>query len=203
MFLDTLASRPKLRLLRYLATHQGAFTGRALAQAAGVEAKRASEALADLVEAGLVERRRAGRAFLYSMNRNSYVASEILLPAFEHERDWLKQLGGEIRRSVPGIESVILYGSWARNKARPGSDIDLLVVMGPKKGKDFKRELQEELDDTRSRMTERYGRPISLLILDRDEVRRRVRRRDVFLREIIAQGKVIAGSGMTEIIGRE
>jgi hypothetical protein len=50
MSLDILASRPKMRLLRYLATHQGAFTGRALAQAAGVEAKRAAEALTDLAK---------------------------------------------------------------------------------------------------------------------------------------------------------
>jgi predicted nucleotidyltransferase len=203
MILDALASRPKLRLLRHLATHQGAFTGRALAQAAGVEAKRAAEALRDLVEAGLVQRRRAGRAFLYSMNRNSYVVSEILLPAFEHERDWLKQLGKEIRHSIPGIDSVILYGSWARNKARPESDIDLLVVMGPKKDKDYKRRLREKLDDTRGRMAERYGRPVSLLVLDRDEVRRRLRKRDALIREIIAQGEVVAGSHFAEIIGHE
>jgi predicted nucleotidyltransferase len=203
MFLDALASRPKLRLLRYLATHQGSLTGRALAQAAGVEAKRAAEALRDLVEAGLIQRRRAGRAFLYSMNRNSYVSSDILLPAFERERDWLKQLGKEIRLSVPGIDSVILYGSWARNEARPESDIDLLVVTGRKKDRDRKRALQDRLDDTRGRMAERYGKPVSLLVLDRDEVRRRLRKRNVLLREIIAQGEVIAGSSLVEIFGRE
>ncbi len=202
MFLDALASRPKLRLLRYLATHQGSFTGRALAQAAGVEAKRAAEALRDLVEAGLIQRRRAGRAFLYSMNRNSYVSSDILLPAFERERDWLKQLGKEIRLSVPGIDSVIVYGSRARNEARPESDIDLLVVTGRKKDRDRKRALQDRLD-TRGRMAERYGKPVSLLVLDRDEVRRRLRKRNVLLREIIAQGKVIAGSSLAEIFGRE
>ena len=126
MMLDVLGSRPKLRLLRYLATHEGAFTGRALAQAAGVEAKRAAEALADLVATGLVQRRRAGRAFLCSINRNNYVVEEILLPAFVNERDWLDRLGDEIRRSAPGIDSVILYQAqrvvdWARSLMEEGT----------------------------------------------------------------------------------
>jgi DNA-binding transcriptional ArsR family regulator len=80
MILDLLGSRPKLRLLRYLATHEELQTGRALAYAAGVEPKRAAEALADLVEAGLVDRRRAGRAFLYSLNPDNYVVAEICFP---------------------------------------------------------------------------------------------------------------------------
>ncbi len=201
MSLDALASKPRLRLLRYLATHQGAVTGRALAQAAGVEAKRAAEALTDLVEAGLVQRRRAGRAFLYSINQNSYVVSEILLPAFVSERDWLRRLGEEIRGSVPGIDSVILYGSWARKKARPESDIDLLIVARPKSSRT--REFQERTDDIRSRMTERYGRSVSMLVLDRDEIRQRLRKRDSLLREIVAQGNVLAGLSFAEILGHE
>ncbi len=201
--LDILGSRPKLRLLRYLATHDGALTGRALAQAAGVDPKRAAEALMDLIEAGLVQRRRAGRAFLYSINRNTFMVGEILLPAFANEQNWLERLGDEIRRSAPGIDSVILYGSWARNQARPQSDVDLLLVASPHLGKERALRLKETLDETRARMTERYGQPISLLIIDPADLRRRLRRRDPFIREIIAQGRVLAGANLTEVVGRE
>ena len=200
MILDVLGSRPKLRLLRYLSTHEGASTGRALAQAAGVDPKRAAEALAELVGTGLVQRRRAGRAFLYSINRNNYVVGEILLPAFVNERNWLERLGDEIRRSVSGIDSVILYGSWAKKKARPQSDVDLLLVASPQRSKE--RALQERVDDTRARMSERYGRPISLLILGPDDLRRRLRKRDPFIRDVIAQGRVLAGASLTEVVGR-
>ena len=82
MALDILASKPKVRLLRYLSTHEGAITGRALAQAAGVEARRAAEALATLFDARLVQRRGARRAFLYSINRNIYLVDQILAPRF-------------------------------------------------------------------------------------------------------------------------
>ncbi len=199
--LDVLASRPKLRLLRYLATHEGVITGRALARAAGVEAKRAAEALADLVNAGLVQRRRAGRAFLYAINRNSYVVDQILLPAFLNERDWPERLGEEVLRSVAGAHSVILYGSWAKKKAKPESDVDLLVVASPNH-KDRAPGFQERIDETRGKMSERFGRLVSLLVLSRHEVRRRLRRRDALIREIIAQGRVLAGSSLAEVLGR-
>ena len=129
------------------------------------------------------------------------MVGEILLPAFVNERNWLERLGGEIRRSVRDIESVILYGSWAKKKARPQSDVDLLLVASRKRSKD--RALQERVDDTRARMSERYGRPISLLILGPDDLRRRLRKRDPLLREIIAQGRVLAGSSLAEVVGRE
>ncbi len=202
MILDVLGSRPKLRLLRHLATREGALTGRALAQAARVESKRAAEALGELVETGLVQRRRAGRAFLYSINRNNYVVGDILLPAFANERDWLERLGDEIRRSAPGIDSVILYGSWAKKEARPQSDVDLLLVASSHLNKERALQIQETLDETRARMSERYGRPISLLVVGPEDLRRRPRKRDRFVREIIAQGRVLAGSSLAEVLGR-
>src|SRR5205807_4254709 len=104
-----------------------------------------------------------------------------------NERNWLERLGDEIRRSVSGIDSVILYGSWAKKKARPQSDVDLLLVASPQRSKE--RALQERVDDTRARMSERYGRPISLLILGPDDLRRRLRKRDPFIRDVIAQGR--------------
>jgi predicted nucleotidyltransferase len=200
--LDILASKPKLRLLRYLSIHEGTVTGRALAQAAGVEAKRAAEALTDLVNTGVVQRRRVGKAFLYSINRKNYVVDEILLPAFVTERDWLKRLGEEIRRSIPVIESVILYGSWTKGKAQSASDVDLLLITS-QTHKNRTPLSQELVDETRARMSERYGRSVSLLILSREEFRRRLRKRDSLVREIIAQGRVLAGSGLAEVVGRE
>jgi len=201
MDLEVIASRSKLRLLRYLAAHDGAITGRALAQAAGVEAKRASEALAGLVNAGLVQRRRAGRAFLYSINRDSYIVDQILLPAFLHERHWLERLGQEVLSSIPNASSVILYGSWAKKTANPESDVDLLVVASSN-SLDRAPGFQDTIDETRGKMSERFGRPVSLLVLRRDEVRRRLRRRDTLIREIIAQGRVLAGSSLAEVLGR-
>jgi DNA-binding transcriptional ArsR family regulator len=120
--LDSLASKPKVRILRHLATHSGRFTGREIALAASVEAKRASQALADLVDMGVVMRLPAGRAYLYTLNRRSYLVSKILIPAFQHEEGWLEELGRAVYRlGLKSIDTVLLYGSWARGQASAAS----------------------------------------------------------------------------------
>ncbi len=80
MWLDLIAPKPKVRLLRYLASHGGEFTGLELARSSGTDAKRTREALADLVRMDVVARRAVGRASLYTLNRKHYVAVVDHLP---------------------------------------------------------------------------------------------------------------------------
>ena len=40
---------------------------------------------------------------------------------------------------VPSIRKIILFGSYARNKAHFGSDVDLLFIMGDRKQDDFEK----------------------------------------------------------------
>lgn len=202
--LDALASKPKVRILRYLATHSGRFTGREIALAAHVEAKRASQALADLVDMGVVTRLPAGRAYLYSPNRRSYLVSKVLLPAFQHEAGWLEELGHAVYRLGPkSIDAVLLYGSWARGHAGRKSDVDLLVIV---EAKDHRRRkatskiVRDQIDKYRQELAERFGRPISVLVLDREEVKRRLRENDKFVHEVIAQSKVLAGRPLSDVV---
>ena len=118
--IEIIASLPKLRLLRHLWSSGAPHTGRELARAVGLDPKNASIALRELTASGLVHRRSAGRAFLYSLNSDNYVVSEILRRIFESERNWLQALATEVRE-VAGrhVDSIVLYGSLAREQARP------------------------------------------------------------------------------------
>lgn len=197
--LDLLASRPIVRILRYLAAHPGAHTGRHLAIASGVASSRAVEALSRLVEVGALQRRRAGRAYLYSLNESSYLVSDILLPGFRAEARWLEALGTEVLTALDDIaDTVILYGSWARGKAEPISDVDLLVVI---RAAHTKAQAERALEPERGRLAERFGRPVSLLVVGRGEFRRRLRRGDRLIREIVREGRVVAGRSVAEVVG--
>jgi len=196
--LELVASAPRLRLLRYLSAHEGPFTGRELARSARLDPKNASLALRQLVDAGVIQRRRAGRAYLYSLDRDSYLAHEVLLPAFSKERDWQKALGSEVKATAGrGVESVILYGSWARGQAGPRSDIDLIVVVGAKRRK---AAVESRLSDRRARFVGRFGYPPSFLVLSRLEFRNRLRRRDPLIMEIVEQGRVLAGKAISDLV---
>lgn len=195
--LDVLASRPIVRILRYLATHGGAHTGRQLA--AGVAVARAMEALSKLVDMGVLHRQRAGRAFLFSLNETNYLVSDVLLPAFRGEARWLEALGSEVLTALDGLaNSVILYGSWARGQATSTSDVDLVVVT---QGEHRTGQAERVLEDQRGRLAERFGRSVSLLVIDQNQFRQRLRRHERLIREIVREGRAVAGQSLAEVVG--
>ncbi|MHB8731877.1 MAG: nucleotidyltransferase domain-containing protein [bacterium] len=198
MWLDQLASKPKLRLLRYLARHAEPVTGRQLALAANVQPKRAREALATLAAMGLVHERKAGRASLYTLNRGHYAVRTILIPGFKREIGWLDDLGRRLMVLARGqIHSVVLYGSWARGDGRPTSDVDLLLIVRDGTHKDV---LERSLEGIRTMALTRYGVPVSLLVLSTDEVAGRVRARSRFIRDILEQGRILAGRPLSDVL---
>lgn len=198
MWLDYLSSKPKLRLLRYLVHHNGMFTGRQLALAAGVQPKLARAALSDLVRGGLVRERKAGRAFLYTLNRQHYAVSGVLAPAFKRETEWLEVLARRLITVAPGmIRSVVLYGSWARGEAGSESDVDLLVVVSDSARKDL---LERRLDTFRLEAVDRFGVPVSLLMMTPSELAGSSKMQSRFLRDILEQGRVLAGRPLSQVV---
>jgi len=66
----------------------------------------------------------------------------------------LRQHLPELRRQYP-IGRLALFGSWARNEAGPGSDVDLMVEVDPQIGLGFV--------DLADRLEEILGRPVDLV----------------------------------------
>jgi predicted nucleotidyltransferase len=195
--LDALASKPAVRLLRYLVTHPSAVTGRQLASAARVHHSVARQVLERLTQEGVLERRRAGTAYLYSLNRSRYVVTEILEPAFRNEARWLERLGEELLASLrPSVESVVLYGSWAREVATPRSDIDLLLVVTDEAAREA---VEGHVVELRGLLGERFGRLVSLMVMTAEEVRAKLGAGDQLLRSIVSEGRVLAGRSLAEI----
>lgn len=199
--LDILGSRARLALIRHLVVRRQEFTGRELARTAGIEAKQASQALRHLLEVGMVRRRRAGRAFLYSLNDNHYLVSSAVAPAFHAEERWDESLGTEVRALArPDAESVILYGSWARGTADARSDIDLAVII--RRGGN-KRLVENRLAEQHERLADRFTHAISFLVLGRREFRNRAAHRDALVAEILESGRVLAGKSFAGLLAYE
>jgi hypothetical protein len=114
--------------MRVLAAADKAFTGREVHRRAGVASVEGIRlALGRLVEQGIVEAERAGRAVLYRLNRDHLGAPYVVaLAALRLE------LGTRLRATVTAwptpAAAVAMFGSAARGEADSGSDIDLLVV---------------------------------------------------------------------------
>jgi predicted nucleotidyltransferase len=150
-----------------------------------------------LTQEGVLERRRAGTAYLYSLNRDRYVVTEILEPAFRNEARWLERLGEDALAALrPSAESVVLYGSWAREAATPRSDVDLLLVVTDEATRET---VEGHVDELRGRLGERFGRFISMMVMTAEEVRAKLGAGDQLVRSIVSEGRVLAGRSLAEI----
>jgi predicted nucleotidyltransferase len=115
-------------VLAVLAGAQEEFTGRGIRRVLGRGSEPGIRKAADrLVDQGVVLRRAAGRANLYSLNREHLAA-----PYVEGLAALRAELVGRLRASIAAWDVaarwVVLFGSVARGEAGPGSDLDLLVI---------------------------------------------------------------------------
>jgi predicted nucleotidyltransferase len=115
-------------VLGVLAGAEEEFTGRRIHRVLGHGSEHGVRKAADrLVEQGIVTRRQAGQAKLYSLNR-----SHLAAPYVEGLGTLRAQLVQRLKDAVAGWKKppavVFLFGSVARGEAGAESDLDLLVV---------------------------------------------------------------------------
>ena len=80
-------------------------------------------------------------------------------------------------------QKIILFGSYARGKPRPESDVDLLVVMNTKL-----REVEQSIKISQQ-IEVRFG--LDLIVYTPKHLRERVKMGDWFLRDVLKEGKVL------------
>lgn len=81
-------------------------------------------------------------------------------------------------------ERVVLFGSYGRGQPTESSDVDLLVIMNHRKRKNV-----EQAIDINIRLDHSF--PLDLIVRKPVEVRRRILLGDMFLQDIIEEGKVL------------
>jgi predicted nucleotidyltransferase len=126
--------------------------------------------LIELESEGVLRAEKKGRIKLYSINKN--------YPLYEEYRNiFRKTLGLEKRfkdilKTVKGIRSAYIYGSYAKNKMEGHSDIDLLVA-----GSHKILELQKKTN----KLQKEIDREINIVNIDEAEFKRRLKNKDPFI----------------------
>jgi predicted nucleotidyltransferase len=143
-----------------------AMTGREVARRAGVSPPRALDALVLLEAERLCSRRRAGRASLWALNPNHFLA-ERLAPLAELDeaprRSLIELLQGRLR----GAEEAYLFGSVAEDRGEPGSDIDVLIVF---RDGEAKRRWARGLNDLQDLVLTKFGNHLEAIAYTRRAV---------------------------------
>ncbi|MDW5597866.1 nucleotidyltransferase domain-containing protein [Conexibacter stalactiti] len=115
-------------MLAVLAGTQRPLTGREVARLARRGSQRGVLVVLErLVVHGLVDRQEAGRALLFTLNRE-HVAAPAVETLADLRRELLARIGAVVAGWVLAPLHVSVFGSFARHEGDQRSDLDLLVV---------------------------------------------------------------------------
>jgi predicted nucleotidyltransferase len=159
-----LGAKSKVAALRVLINSKIGVSGSSVAKRAGMGLLAIQNALADLEGLGLVEVERGSVEHRYRLNFKHHLIVHGLRALFEAERGMVKALARELRLLLEGRAiSAGLFGSFAHGRAKPGSDIDLLVIVETLKERERVSAL---LSDELPKLAKQYGLPIQPVIYE-------------------------------------
>lgn len=162
------------KLLAYFFTNpESRHYVREIAEKIGVDPTNLSRALKKLEQEGVFRSEKNGLQKYFSLNKNYALYDELRSMIF-------KTVGVQgaltrLLRSLSGIQRAFIYGSFAKNSERAGSDIDLCLVVN-------KKEFKEDLLLSRLHKLEReLGREINYTFFSLEEWESKKRSKDSFV----------------------
>ncbi len=158
---ELFASKVKIAVMKLMCLNpEKKYSGREIARLLNISASRVSEVLKLFRKNAVVQREMVGRASQWSLNKESIVVEEVS-SLINVERKIYMELKSKIYETFTrekSILKVVLYGSVARKKEKPESDIDVFILVATKKDKELAAELVGKLNKY---LLPRYGNVIS------------------------------------------
>jgi predicted nucleotidyltransferase len=183
------------RVLALLLLHpERALHVREIARLTGTTAGTLNKELTKLHAAGLLQRERVGNQVRYMANRASPVHAE-LASILRKTIGLADVLADALAPSAPAISAAFVFGSMARAGETAGSDVDVMLI-GTLSFGDAVRLLYP------AQAT--LGREVNPKVFIAEEWRARLKGKDPFIREVLAQPKIflIGSDDELEKLGR-
>jgi predicted nucleotidyltransferase len=164
---DILGSKIKIRILRLFYRTRGSYTGREIAKLIEFSQDATQRALNELTKQGLLRRDYVGTSHNYYLNEDHMLVDKVVNKAFFAEQNAIReivrifkeQLGEEFQRAV-------VFGSVAKKKERPDSDIDILVVVRDGIETDA---IEDNVNEAANLATAASGNPVMPIVIQTGE----------------------------------
>ena len=171
-------------ILRALQDSREGMSGRSIAREAHINHQACAVAVKNLEALGILQRQGSGKTQLIRVNFENCLVKNSLLPLLRQERELPKKIKGEIAETFKDALTLTLFGSSARGEDAPGSDMDaLLIVDEPRKHK-----IQKRASEYAPAFIRRYGIRLSPIVMTTAEAKRRIKKSDPLLKNIVSEG---------------
>jgi predicted nucleotidyltransferase len=179
--IDILNSKTKLKIVKFLLTHEASMSEREIASILKVSHMSINRTMRKLSEVNFVDFVTIGKAHLWKVNRKSYafkVLSE-LIKGISHIKDPLDDLKDMILTNISKtlIKKVVLFGSVAKGAEKLDSDIDVFFLVKDSRDKEKVGSALEKLSNA---CLETYGNRLSPYILSEQETKKKAKTKFLF-----------------------
>ena len=179
-------------VLTVLAGAKAEFTGAQVHRVIGMYSdKGVRDALNNLADHGIVIRKEAGAANLYSLNRGHLLAEPILAIA-QARQELFRKMGDEIKAWKVKPHCAAIFGSSVRRDMTKDSDIDLFIHRKSETELN-KHEWQQQLLNLTLDVLRWTGNDLQVFELNDEEIRKELTSKDGVIYNIIREGIIIYG----------
>ena len=185
-------------VLRALQDNKLGVSGREISKKAGLSAPSCLQALTKLEKLNLVIRQKGGRDHLFTLNIDSVILNEAILPLLDFERNLLSKIQSEIKKTIGKLSlSLILFGSVARIEENYESDFDVAVIV---KNTEDKLKIEGKLTTLILNLKKRFGINLSTIIFTQKEFVKKIKNKSPPVNNIIKDGIVFSGLSIRKIL---
>lgn len=184
-----LNSRHKVRILRLLATRpEWIFSLSEISRELGIPKNSTGRSIKPLAEYNILREFKKGKSTVYQINRNNYIAKDMLLPLFYNEEAYPINAAREFCQKLKGKVSVgIVFGSAAKKKMQPTSDIDIALILKHPKA------IEGDIEELKEKYFRDKGIILSVHTYATDEFKKRYSKKDPHISDIVG-GVAVFGS---------
>ena len=192
----------KIKILRFLCKTEAEWSGRQIAQEIKVSPAACHKALRELNNERALLLRSIGKSYLYRLNKENLIISDLLKPLYERESKIPDEVYRDIVRNISSlvikdIVSIAVFGSIKKGKERPTSDIDLLVLV---RNPEDKRKVEEDFGKVNEKIIGKFGNTISSYIQSIEEFKLKYKKSLALVKNILKSHRLLFGKPLEELL---
>ena len=195
---ELFSARSNISVLRTLNQVRIGLSGREIARRAGLSPSTCKETLLTLESLNTIIRQMGGREHLISLNRESFLVREIVIPALRKEAEIREEINYTIAEEIGTFaESIILFGSTARDEEQTGSDYDICIVYTVHSNR---LRIEKKISALYSGLRNMYGISLDPFYITKNEFYQRFKKNKQPVPDIVKDGILVSGMKIRELI---